>query len=117
MKHWGYHLLLDCAGCNDSIKDKELITQFVKDLVTTIDMTAIGDPIIELLLPGELNQGYSLMQLISTSNITAHFVDHDNTAYIDIFSCKEFDVELAKSIIIKYFNPNSVKETFIKRQA
>jgi S-adenosylmethionine/arginine decarboxylase-like enzyme len=117
MTYWGYHLLLDCAGCNDSIKDKELIKQFVKELVATIEMTAIGDPIIELLLPGELNQGYSLMQLIATSNITAHFVDHDNTAYIDIFSCKEFSLELAKSIVLKYFNPNSVKETFIKRQA
>ena len=117
MKYWGHHLLLDCAGCNNSIKDKELIKQFVADLVTTIDMTAIGEPIIELLLPGEANQGHSLMQLIATSNITAHFVDCDNTAYIDIFSCKQFDLELAKSVVSKYFNPRLIKETFIERQA
>jgi S-adenosylmethionine decarboxylase len=93
--YWGYHLMLDCSRCNENIKDRDQIYLFVKELVAAIDMVAHGEPIIEYLLPGDPKQGYSLMQLITTSNICAHFVEPDMTAYIDIFSCKEFDREIA----------------------
>ena len=69
--YWGYHLLLDCSGCKN-IDSRDMIYRFVKDLVARIDMTAHGEPIIEYLLPGDPKQGYSLMQLITTSNISGH---------------------------------------------
>jgi len=117
MSYWGYHLMLDCSGCNDNIKQKQSIYDFIKELVANIDMTPYGEPIIELLLPGELNQGYSLMQLITTSNICAHFVDNNNSAYIDVFSCKPFDIETVKQVVSKYFSPNKMKLNFITRHA
>ena len=100
MSYWGYHLLLDCSGCDIvQISNKDNIYKFVKDLVDRIDMEAHGEPIIEHLLPGDPKQGYSLMQLITTSNISAHFMELDGTAYFDIFSCKEFDIEIAKQVV------------------
>ena len=114
---FGYHLMLDCAGCNDNMKSKEQITLFVKDLVERIDMTAYGEPMIEYLLPGDPKQGYSLVQLITTSNICAHFMELDGTAYFDIFSCKDFDLEVAKTCVRDYFSPTSMKEHFVQRQA
>lgn len=118
MAFWGYHLMLDCADCDlDKVTSREQIYKFVKDLVPRIDMTAHGEPIIEHLLPGDPKQGYSLMQLITTSNICAHFMDLDGTAYIDIFSCKEFDIKLAEQIVKEYFNPKKVRANFITRDA
>ena len=118
MSYWGYHLLLDCSGCNISnISDKENIYKFVKDLVNRIDMEAHGEPIIEHLLPGDPKQGYSLMQLITTSNISAHFMELDGTAYFDIFSCKEFDLEVAKQIVREYFHPTKMRVNFLTRHA
>lgn len=115
---WGYHLMLDCSGCDiDSISNKEVIYKFIKDLVEKIDMTAHGEPIIEHLLPGDPKQGYSLMQLITTSNICAHFMELDGTAYFDIFSCKTFDVETAKTVVDQYFNPKKTRVNFITRHA
>jgi S-adenosylmethionine decarboxylase len=114
---WGYHLILDCAGCNDSIKDRNEIYKFVKDLVQRIDMVAVGEPTIEYLLPGDANCGYSVMQLITTSNICCHFVERGNTAYFDVFSCKEFDTEVVKTTIKAYFNATSIRATFLTRQA
>ena len=35
--------------------------------------------------------GYSVMQLIETSCITAHFSEQTDCCYIDVFSCKDFD--------------------------
>ena len=115
-KCWGYHLMLDCAGCSN-IDSRDNIYQFVKDLVNQIKMTAHGEPIIEYLLPGDPNQGYSLMQLITTSNICGHFMELDGTAYFDIFSCKEFDLTVAQNVVHKYFAPKQVKVNFLTRQA
>lgn len=114
--YWGYHLMLDCSGCTD-IDNRDTIYKFIKDLVERIDMTAHGEPIIEHLLPGDPKQGYSLMQLITTSNICAHFMELDGTAYFDVFSCKPFDIETAKTVVEEYFHPNRMRVNFITRHA
>lgn len=116
MSFWGYHLLLDCSGCKN-INSKENIYNFIKDLVVRIDMQAHGEPIIEYLLPGDPKQGYSLLQLITTSNISAHFMELDGTAYFDVFSCKEFDIEIAKSVVREYFDPEKIRVNFLTRHA
>jgi len=114
---WGYHLMLDCSGCNDNIKNKKAIENFIKDLLHTIKMIPHGKPQIEYLLSGHKNQGYSMIQLIKTSNISAHFMDLDGTAYFDIFSCKRFDPKLAEKIIKKHFGPKKYTTKFLTRQA
>lgn len=116
-KYWGYHLMLDCSGCNDQVSDRDAIYRFIKDLVKRIDMTAHGEPIIEYLLPGDPKQGYSLMQLITTSNICAHFMDLDKTAYFDVFSCKEFDLKTVEDTVKEYFGPAKMRVNFVTRHA
>lgn len=114
--HFGYHLMLDCSGC-EGIDSRENIYNFIKDFVPTIKMEAHGEPVIEYLLPGDPKQGFSLMQLITTSNICGHFMELDGTAYIDIFSCKDFDLTVAQEVVKKYFKPKRVRVNFITRHA
>jgi len=117
--YWGYHLILDCKSCDkEKIKDPENIKTFVKTLVKEIDMKAYGEPILEhFATHNPLAGGYSLVQLIETSDITAHFVDLNGDAYFDIFSCKNFDISIAEAVIREFFNPQSVKKTYLERQA
>lgn len=118
MKPWGKHLLLDCAGCNFFlINDTENIRNFIKELVERIDMTAHGDAQIEFLLPGTDNEGYSVLQMITTSNITIHFVNKTKEAYIDVFSCKDFDTTIVEDIVVKYFETTSIRTNILCRQA
>lgn len=114
---WGYHLMLDCSGCNDNIKNRKSIELFVKDLLKQVKMKPHGKPLIEYLLPGHKNQGYSMVQLIKTSNISAHFMELDSTAYFDIFSCKNFNIKLVEKIVKKHFAPKKYKVKFLTRQA
>ncbi len=114
---WGYHLLLDCAGCNSNIRDKASIEDFVSVLVYKIGMKTVGEPVIKHLSPTVDNTGYSVMQMIETSNITAHFVESNHSAYIDVFSCKEFDPAIAEQVVIDYFSPANINKQFISRQA
>jgi S-adenosylmethionine/arginine decarboxylase-like enzyme len=108
--------MLDCSGCK-RIDTRANIYNFTKDIVKQINMTAHGEPIIEHLLQGDPKQGYSLVQLITTSNICGHFMELDGTAYFDIFSCKLFDIETAKAVVRTYFDPDKIRVNFITRQA
>ncbi len=118
-EYWGYHLILDCNGCDlDKVKEKQNIVNFVKDLVDQIDMQAYGEPVVEHFAAHNPNAaGHSLVQLIETSSITGHFVDKNGEAYIDIFSCKSFDIDDAKKIVDQYFKPKKIKVSYLTRQA
>lgn len=116
---WGYHLILDCGGCNENVSDEKKIRAVLKDLVRVADMKAVGPPIVKFMKPGDPRlQGFSCIQLIETSSITMHLNDApESSAYIDLFSCKEFDPEGVVEVIEKVFKPKRIKKKFLRRQA
>ena len=61
--------------------------------------------------------GYSLVQLIETSAITGHFCDVSGDAYIDIFSCKDFDADAAIEVVRATFRPKHINFITLERQA
>lgn len=111
--------MLDCGGCElRLISDKDNVKAFVKELVHAIGMTAVGEPWIERSAIGISDkEGFSLYQLIVTSNVSAHFVDEARQIYLDMFSCKEFKETVVKKIVVDYFGPTKIKSNFIKRNA
>jgi S-adenosylmethionine/arginine decarboxylase-like enzyme len=117
--YWGYHLMLDCSGCDhDKVTSKENVYNFIKELVKRIDMVAYGEPIIEHFATHDpAKQGISAIQLISTSNISMHLVDRDNTLYLDVFSCKPFDNDVVIATVKEYFNSKTEKMNYITRHA
>ena len=117
--YWGYHLILDCQGCDRSkIASKDNLKAFIQALVEEIDMKAFGEPVLEHFATHDPDKGgYSLVQLIETSSITGHFVDKNGDAYIDVFSCKPFSIEDTKDVVTKYFHPQKIKVHYLTRQA
>ena len=61
--------------------------------------------------------GYSMVQLIETSDITAHFVEPTNDMYLDVFSCKKFNPSDALKVIREWIKPTAMETKFIKRRA
>jgi S-adenosylmethionine/arginine decarboxylase-like enzyme len=118
-KFWGYHLMADCSNCKrENIKDIKNIKKFINNLVKECKMKKLGKIKIENLQDGDEDLfGYSVVQLIHTSSITCHFMDISGDAYIDIFSCKEFDCEKVISIINKYFLPTKINKHFLIRDS
>lgn len=115
--YWGYHLMLDCGKCvPNAIRNPTLITKFSKNLVKKIDMVPYGEPQVQHFGSGN-KAGYTLVQLIETSNICAHFVEETNDMYLDVFSCKPFDPEIVKSVVLESFTPEQMVEHFFPRQA
>jgi S-adenosylmethionine/arginine decarboxylase-like enzyme len=113
---WGWHLVLNLYDCNlDRIMSAEVIRQFVFDLCELIEMRRFGEPTIVNFGEDPRVTGYSLVQLIETSNICAHFADDSRAAYMDIFSCKKFDPEVATAFCIETFGAEKASGKFISR--
>jgi S-adenosylmethionine/arginine decarboxylase-like enzyme len=121
MAYWGYHLILDCAELDHAcITSENTIYNFVKRLVQDIDMVAYGEP--QIVNVGSGNKaGYTLVQLIETSNICAHFVPDDgmggNAMYLDVFSCKEYDDQIVIKLVKEFFGAKYVRPNYLTRQA
>lgn len=117
-KAWGYHLHIDLAECNpESIRSPESIHDFVVGLCDVIQMKRYGDPIIVHFGDNEDVSGYSLVQLIETSNITGHFVEQTNDAYLDIFSCKPYSINQAEQFCADWFQAKDRISFYMIRQA
>jgi len=117
LRTWGKHLILDAAGCSPKmIGCPTVITSFAKDLVKRIDMVPYGNPQVVMFGSGN-KKGYTLIQLIETSNIAAHFVEENNTMYLDVFSCKDFDPDVVKEAVYEYFDAQKFRSKLMLRQA
>lgn len=116
-KPWGFHLILDVKECNViKATNPKHIKKFSDELVKRIDMIPYGEPQIVHFCDGDQQKaGWTLIQLIQTSNIMGHFVDHQGDAYLDVFSCKEFDPEIVLQTIKEYFSPKSINWRFVSR--
>jgi S-adenosylmethionine/arginine decarboxylase-like enzyme len=79
-------------------------------------MVAYGPPRIVMFGTGG-KKGYTLVQLIETSNITAHFVEEVDAVYLDVFSCKKFKTSDALAVFKKYFKPKTLVKRVFTRQA
>lgn len=117
--YWGFETLLDCAQCDiGAITNPETLKAWVQELVARIKMVPYGEPQIIHFGHNEVHlEGWTVIQLIETSNIIAHFNDHTGEGYINIFSCKPYDIDEAIKTVNEFFNPVSIRTTFLTRQA
>lgn len=114
--YWGYHLLVDMAGCNESINNPNSVKAFLHQLVVLLDMHAIGKPIV-VYVDTEEGRGVSGVQLITTSTITFHGDANGNCVYLDVFSCKEYSPDVVFSLIVDYFQPKHTQYRWLYRDA
>ena len=120
---WGKHAIIDAAGCDyDSIRNIQHIEAFIDELIEKTNMRKWGKMHSMYLVPDNYNTindtaGWSVVQLITTSNITIHFAETSKSMYLDFFSCKDFSNDVVVALVSKYFSPKSVKTKFLLRDA
>lgn len=108
---WGWHLVLNLYECNlHLITSAEVIRKFVIELCDLINMCRFGGPLIVNFGENPRVAGYSLVQLIETSNICAHFVNDSAAVYLDVFSCKKFNPRWLPTLSPPPLKPKKVKE-------
>lgn len=117
MKNWGLSTHIDLFNCTPSlIDDADAIGLFVRELCELIKMKRFGFPQIVRFGEDPRIAGYTLVQLLETSCLTAHFAPGDNNSvYIDLFSCKDFDPQFVANFCQEFFGAENYKMEFINR--
>lgn len=115
---FGQELVLNLYECDlETISSGEKIHEFVVELTdNVIHMKRYGDALIPHFgHENPITSGYSLVQLIETSSVTAHFSEFKKAVYLNIFSCAWFDPEKTEAFCKKFFGAKRVQSTLIKR--
>lgn len=109
-------------GCNgEKLKDGEFISNLIVELARILDLRMIGRPTIDdFKEEGMTDAGVSVKVTIAEAKLyTSHFYIHTwpeiEYAAIDIFSCKEFNVEIAESFLMKKLGAIGCVRNDVKR--
>jgi S-adenosylmethionine decarboxylase len=110
--------MYDCD--RDAVVSKELIFKVLDELPGYIGMHKITEPqIIPYAGNGSLNSfdkgGISAFVLIAESHITIHTFKAQRHVFIDIFSCKDFDVDKAVGYLTLIFKPKRIEKNLFMR--
>lgn len=119
---YGFELILDLHGCDNSKFNRSSLKNYFVKLCKAIDMKRcklyfwddVGVPEKEKQTSPH-TKGTSAVQFILTSTIVIHTLDLLNAVYINIFSCKPFDKEIAEELTKKWFNAEKCISHFIER--
>lgn len=100
---WGRSASVDLHDCDSQlIKDPKEIKKFVRGLAKKLKMHRVDPTQVKRFGHGKL-LGYSMIQFIETSTITAHFDEFGRRAFIDVFSCKKYNPKMVKSFCQEFF--------------
>lgn len=119
---YGTELVLDMCGCDVAKFNRREIKSYFEKLCVLIGMKAedlyFWD---DYHVPKEKRQtnprtkGTTAIQFILTSNITIHTLDLLGVVFINIFSCEDYDIELAKAFTVGFFGAQECKAIIVER--
>ena len=116
---FGPHLTLDLYYCNkEKLLDLDFIYKILDDLPDLIGMHKITAPqlMVQHSNPNTFDKGgISGFVLIAESHISIHTFVAQGYASIDIFSCKNFDVDKAIAYLTEKLGAKKVEKHLISR--
>ncbi len=113
----GSHLTVDLFGCNVEVLGSiEKITTVLTTLPDDINMTPISGPLVKYhQAENEMDSGVTGVIIIAESHISIHTYPKRKFASVDIFSCKEFNVNRAVEFLKQVFSPERVERNVLHR--
>lgn len=109
-KAWGISTAIDLHNCDPVlVRSADAIKQFVVELTDLIDVTRFGECTVVHFGEKPEIAGFSMTQLIETSLVSGHFVNETNDIYLDVFSCKYYDPDVAADFAKTFFKAHDVK--------
>lgn len=110
------HLLIN-AKINKPMQDTTVAEEFLKDLVSSIDMKIIKGPFAEY-VDKEGNRGLTAIVMIETSHIAFHIWDEPNPSLLqfDLYTCGSLDKDKVLDSIKKGFDVESMDWVLFDRE-
>lgn len=113
---YGLELILDLKGCELTDLSQKKLKNFFAELCQKIDMERHGEPLFWEDWSGTPHlHGISAIQFIETSNVVCHALPLLKAVYINIFSCKQFDTQVALFFCNDFWKATSEVHTVVTR--
>ena len=115
---FGYELLLDLYDCKPGVcDDLALCYRFLDEFVDYLGMEKQSPPSIFFTDAKRFpdKAGLSGWAPLVESSIVIHTLSVTNFISIDVYCCKEFDTNKAKTFVQKFFSPKRIDEQFLLR--
>jgi S-adenosylmethionine decarboxylase len=117
--YFGPHLMLDLSECDpERINNLDFIFHFLNTIPDKIGMVKITQPYVfpySGLVPED--KGITGFVVIAESHLSIHTFVEKAYAFVDLFSCKPFDTDMATDLIIEAFISKRPKVYIIERGA
>ncbi len=115
--YFGPHLMLDLSECDqERINDLDFIFNFLNTIPDKIGMAKITQPYVFPyigLVPED--KGITGFVVIAESHLSIHTFVEKCYAFVDLFSCKPFNTNMARDLIIEAFISKKPKVYMIER--
>jgi S-adenosylmethionine decarboxylase len=117
MEGFGPHLTLDGYRCEQSkLENIEHVYSLLDEIPTEIGMTKIMPPYVFRYSGTKPEDwGVSGFVLIAESHIAIHTYPEKRYLSLDIFSCKDFDIERAIAIVEERFGIEEIEHQVLSR--
>lgn len=117
-KVFGYHLALDLYDCDPkAVGSLEVCYRYLDTLPEIIKVDKQAPPYVVYTDAQRYpdKAGLSGWIPIVESGVSIHTLTPTNFVSVDVYSCKEFNVEEIKLFTVKTFSPRTVEEKFLLR--
>jgi|TARA_Y100000034_G_C6872987_1_gene398847 S-adenosylmethionine decarboxylase len=117
MREFGQHLTIDASFCNrKKLTDQSLVYDILNNLPKNLGMTKMTLPhVVKWLDSGATIEGMSGFVMIAESHISIHTFPEKEYVFIDVFSCKGFDVDNAVKLLVNAFGAKKYTKKVINR--
>jgi len=92
------------------LKSENEISNFLKKLISRIEMRILAGPLVRYENSDELKEGCSGIILLYESHAAIHTYVNQKEAFIDIFSCKDFEKQAVLTVISETFGNYTIIE-------
>ena len=107
---WGVSTSVDLYDCNaDLIKDSDHIKGFVKGVCEQLDISGQENAPLVYCDENQTASGFSVIQSAGPAGISGHFAHGTQRAYLDIFSCKQYEPRKIAEFALSYFKSSHYK--------
>ena len=117
MREFGQHLIIDASSCNrKKLTDQSLVYDILNNLPKELGMHKMTLPhVVKWLDSGSTIPGISGFVMIAESHISIHTFPEKDYVFIDVFSCKGFDVDNSVKLLLGAFEAKKHTKKVVNR--
>ena len=117
-KVFGYHMIMDCYGCDRTATDSmEICYNYLNKMTELMKVHKQSQPFVVYTDPVKYpdKAGVSGWVPIVESGVSIHTLTVTNFISIDVYSCKKYNVEKLREFTKSVFKPEEIEEKHFLR--